>query len=416
MIARRGRSCRREHAFTVAEQRPSRDTGRVAALIEPFRIAVDDEVLDDLHERLVRTRFPDQLEGAGWEYGMPVDVLRDYVSYWRDEYDWRAEEARLNELPQYRTEIDGQPVHFVHARSSHEDARPLLLVHGWPGSIVEFLDVIPRLTDPVAHGGEASDAFHVIAPSLPGYGFSGPTRERGWDAWRIAEVFAELMARLGYGRYLAQGGDWGSQVVTRVGVIDPDHCAAIHLNLVVARTPKEPVELTEAEQADLAAMASFMGEETGYMQEQSTKPQTLGVALNDSPAGLLAWILEKFRTWSDCDGELEAVYTRDQLITNVMTYWVTETATSSARLYREFMKATRRAPEYVGVPTGIAVYPKEVIRFPRAWVERAFNVTHWAELPRGGHFAAMEQPDLFVDDLRTCFRTIEANAIGEGAP
>jgi pimeloyl-ACP methyl ester carboxylesterase len=374
--------------------------------VEPFRIHVEDPVLDDLRERLARTRFPDEIEGTGWEYGVPIGYLRELVSYWRDEYDWRAEEARLNELEHFRTRIDDQSIHFVHARSHHADALPLLLVHGWPGSFVEFLDVIPRLTTP--ESGRAAEAFHVVAPSLPGYGLSEPTRTRGWDPRRIARTFSTLMARLGYRRYGAQGGDWGSQVVTRIGALDRERCAAIHLNMPIATAPEEPVPLTEEDQADLAAMARFQRSESGYALEQGTKPQTLGASLNDSPAGLLAWIVEKFRSWSDCDGHPENVFTRDQLLTNVMLYWVTGTITSSMRLYREARLADRRdgAPEHVAVPTGVARYPKEVLRFPRAWVERRYDVTHWAVMPRGGHFAAMEQPALFADDLRAFFATV----------
>ena len=376
--------------------------------IEPFEIGVDEAVLEDLRTRLARTRYPDQIEGTGWEYGFPADYLRDLVEYWRDHYDWRAAEARLNALPNFRTTIDGQSIHFIHARSSHADALPLLIGHGWPGSVVEFLDVIPRLTDPEAHGGEATDAFNVVAPSLPGYAFSEPTRARGWDPWRIARAFAELMARLGYPRYGAQGGDWGAQVVTRIGGLDAEHCAAIHLNMPIADRPDEQVSLTDDEQADLAAMAHFRRDESAYAQEQGTKPQTLGASLNDSPAGLLAWIVEKFRTWSDCDGDPENAFTRDQLITNVMAYWVTGTVTSSVRLYWELQHAGSGpdAPDFVDVPTGIARYPKEPIRLPRAWIDRRYRVTLWAVMPRGGHFAAMEQPALFVDDLRTFFRTV----------
>lgn len=373
--------------------------------IEPFRIHVDDEVLADLRNRLDRTRFPDQIDGTGWEYGVPVDYLRELVAYWRDGYDWRAQEARLNDFPQYRIRIDDEAIHFVHARSPHADALPLLMTHGWPGSIVEFLDVIPRLTDPEAHGGSAADAFHVIAPSLPGYGFSDPPRTRGWDVVRIARAFAQLMERLGYTRYGAQGGDWGAQVATRIGALDAENCAAIHLNMPIADRPDEKIDLTDVEKADLAAMAHFQREESGYAIEQGTKPQTLGAALNDSPAGLLAWIVEKFCTWSDCDGHPENVFTRDQLLTNATVYWATQTITSSARLYRE-TRTNATTPDYVAVPTGIARYPKEVLRFPRAWVERRYNVTHWADMPRGGHFAAMEQPDLFAADLRGFFRTV----------
>jgi pimeloyl-ACP methyl ester carboxylesterase len=364
--------------------------------IEAFAVQVDDAVLQDLRARLARTRFPDQIEGTGWEYGIPIDYLRELVGYWRDTYDWRAHEARLNELAHFRTRIDGQAIHFVHARSADAGAFPLLLMHGWPGSIVEFLEVIPRLTD----------EFHVIAPSLPGYGFSEPTRTRGWDITRVARAFIELMARLGYSRYGAQGGDWGAQIATRIGAFDPEHCAAIHLNMPLAERPKEPVPLTDEDKAGLAALAEFQRAEAGYALEQSTKPQTLGAALNDSPAGLLGWIVEKFRAWSDCGGDPETVFTRDQLVTNAMVYWVTETITSSARLYWERQHAASDAQPFVTVPTAVARYPKEVLRFPRAWVERHYNVTRWVDMPRGGHFAAMEQPALFVDDVREFFHAV----------
>ncbi len=376
--------------------------------MERFQIRVADSVLEDLRRRLASTRFPDQIDGTGWEYGIPIDYLRELVGYWRDTYDWRSQEARLNQFEHFRTRIDGQSIHFIHARSSDADAFPLLLTHGWPGSIVEFLEVIPRLTAPEVHGGRAVDSFHVIAPSLPGYGFSEATHSRGWDVRRIARAFIELMNRLGYSRYGAQGGDWGAQVATMIGALDPEHCSAIHLNMPIADRPKDSEELSEADKGDLAAMQHFQSEESGYAHQQSTKPQTLGVALNDSPAGLLAWIVEKFRTWSDCDGHPENSYTKEQLITNVMVYWVTETITPSARLYWEHRHVGSReeVPEFIGVPTGVARYPKEVLRFPRPWVERRYNVTHWAEVPRGGHFAAMEEPVLFVNDLQAFFRTV----------
>jgi microsomal epoxide hydrolase len=374
--------------------------------IEPFTVHVDDAVLDDLRERLARTRYPDQIEGTGWEYGIPVAYLRDLVEYWRTAYDWRSEEARLNELDHFRTRLDGQSVHFIHARSPRDDALPLLMTHGWPGSVVEFLDVIPRLTTPEAYGGDAADACHVIAPSLPGYGFSEPTRTTGWTPWRVARAFAELMARLGYDRYAAQGGDWGAQVATRIGASDEAHCAAIHLNMQIVDPPDDPVELSDEDRAALAALQRFQREEAGYALEQATKPQTLGVSLNDSPAGLLAWIVEKLRGWSDCGGDPERVFPRDQILTNVMAYWATGTITSSARLYWEHQHGDVPAPAYVGVPTGVVRYPKEVLRFPRPWVERRFHVTYWHEQPRGGHFAAMEQPDLFVEDLRRFLQTI----------
>ena len=380
----------------------------MTAEVEPFEIRVDDSVLEDLHDRLSRTRFPDQIGGSGWEYGLPVGYLRELVGYWLDRYDWRAEEARLNQLDHFRTTVDGQSIHFLHARSGHPDAFPLLLTHGWPGSFVEFLQVIPRLAQPEAFGGDATDAFDLVVPSLPGYGFSGPTRSTGWDEDRIARAFAELMSRLGYSRYGAQGGDWGAQVSTRIGLLDSEHCAGLHLNMPIGVQPKEIGTLTEEEQADLAAMRQFVKEESGYANEQGTKPQTVGAALNDTPAGLLGWIVEKFRAWSDCDGDPENCFTRDQLLTNVMVYWVTETIASSARLYWESRHGAQAsgALPFVDVPTGVARYPKEVLRWPRSWVEGQYRIVHWAVMDKGGHFAAMEQPDLFVDDVRRFFRGI----------
>jgi pimeloyl-ACP methyl ester carboxylesterase len=379
-----------------------------SAAIEPFAIRVDDDVLDDLRRRLAHTRFPDQIDGTGWEYGVAIDELRDLVAYWRDGYDWRAEEARLNALAHFRTRIDGQSIHFVHARSPHADALPLLLLHGWPGSIVEFLDVIPRLVDPERHGGGAADAFHVVAPSLRVDASARRTRTRGWDVRRMACAFVELMRRLGYARYGAQGGDWGAQIATRIGALDAPHCAGLHLNMPVGPRPKEAVALSDADKADLADLARFQAEESGYALQQSTKPQTVGVALNDSPAGLLGWILEKLRTWSDCGGDPVRLFGRDRLLTNAMLYWVTGTSASAARLYYECRRGGLwdHPAEYVSVPTGVARFPKEMLRYPRAWVERQYNVTRWTEMPRGGHFAAMEQPVAFVDDVRAFFRTV----------
>jgi pimeloyl-ACP methyl ester carboxylesterase len=362
--------------------------------VEPFEIHVDDAVLDDLRTRLARARFPDEIDGVGWEYGVPARYLRDLVSHWHDVFDWRAQEARLNELPQFRAPVDGHDIHFVHVRSG-DDAFPLLLLHGWPGSFTEFLDVVPRLA------GE----FDLVVPSLPGYGFSDAPRSPGWGTERIAAAFAALMHHLGYDRYGVQGGDWGAQIATRLAVEDGEHCAGAHLNMPVAGRPAEPVRLTGADEADLAALAYFQREESGYAVAQQTKPQTLGAALHDSPSGLLAWIVEKFRTWSDCAGNPETVFTRDQLLTNVTLYWVTGTITSSARLYREHRLADGEQ-QYVQVPTGVARFPKEPIRYPRAWVERAYNVTHWSDMPRGGHFAAMEQPSLLADDVTDFFRTV----------
>lgn len=376
--------------------------------MEKFTIHVAQEVLDDLKRRLAATRFPDQIAGTGWEYGTDVAYLKELVAYWRESFDWRAQEARLNGFEHFRTEIDGQRIHFLHARSKHPDALPLLILHGWPGSIVEFLKVIEPLTDPEAHGGRAADAFHVVCPSLPGYGFSEPTRSRLWDVHRMAEAFAELMKRLGYSRYGAQGGDWGSLITSTLPMLDAEHVCGIHVNMPIAIAQEDRSDLTDAEKAALADMARWDHEESAYQKVQGSKPQSLGVALNDSPAGLAAWIVEKFHAWSDCGGQVETVFTRDELLTNITLYWVTQTITSSMRLYYEVFKNGRVffLANKVTTPTGVARFPKEIMRFPRRWVENHYNVTHWTEMPRGGHFAAMEQPQLFVEDVRRFFATV----------
>ena len=379
---------------------------------EPFRVDVPEAALDDLRDRLRRTRYPNAIDGSNWDQGTDLTYLRELVTYWVDRFDWRGQEARINAFDQFTTAVDGQRIHLVHARSPEPHALPLLMVHGWPGSIIEFLDVLGPLTDPAAHGGDPADAFHVVAPSLPGYTFSGPTREAGWHPRRIAEAFVEIMASLGYDRYGAQGGDWGSIVTANVADLAPDHAAGLHLNFVVARAPEgDTAPLTEAEVAHLEAMGEWRRTGAGYQEIQGTKPQTLGYGLEDSPAGLAAWIVEKFRAWSDCDGDIERSFTKDQLLTNVTAYWATGTATSSARLYHEMRLAGRRAlPHgYITTPTGIANFAGEVTRMPRSWVEAAYDVVHWSEIPRGGHFAAMEVPDLFVDDVRAFFRPLRTS-------
>jgi microsomal epoxide hydrolase len=380
----------------------------VAAGIASFRVEVPDAALDDLRNRLERTRFPGQIPGAGWDYGTDLDYLRDLVGYWRDGYDWRSTEARLNQLDHHTTEIDGQTIHFLHAPSPVADALPLVLTHGWPGSIVEFLDVIEPLRDPGRHGGDPADAFHVVCPSLPGYAFSGPTHERGWHTGRIAAAWAQLMARLGYRRYVAQGGDWGAFITTQLAFADPEHVAGIHVNMAIPNPGgDDPSTFTAQEQAAMAGFSRMMNGEGGYYRIQSTRPQTLGYALEDSPAGLAAWIIEKFRAWSGGDDGL-ATFSTDRLLDNVMLYWVTATAHSSVRLYYEFTRALVSGQINLGtrveVPTGYARYPNEIMQTSRRWAERDYNLVHYADMPRGGHFAAMEQPELFVDDVRTCFR------------
>ena len=383
--------------------------------IEKFEIRVGDAELDDLKQRLERTRWPDQIPGSGWGYGTDLAYLQELCAYWREQFDWRAQEALLNRFEHYRTQIDGQNLHFVHARSKAEAALPLVITHGWPGSVFEFYKIIGPLTDPEAHGGSAQDAFHVVCPSMPGYGFSGPTTQPGWDVRRVAEIVAKLMARLGYAPYGAQGGDWGALVTTHLGLVDAEHLAGIHLNMVVAGPPpgvENPMEgLSPQELEGLTALGGFQEHETGYQQIQGTKPQTLGYGLTDSPAGLAGWIVEKFRSWSDCDGDVEKRFSKDELLANVMIYWVTRTINSSVRLYCESMRAGSFGlpPRKVEVPTGCAIFPKELIRMPRRWAEAQFDVRRWSVMPSGGHFAALEEPEALVAEIRSFFRELRAH-------
>jgi pimeloyl-ACP methyl ester carboxylesterase len=374
-----------------------------AAPIEPFTIDIAQADLDDLTERLRRTRWPEPETVDDWSQGIPSAYLQEVCGHWLDGYDWRATEQRLNRFPQFRTEIDGLGIHFLHVRSPHAEATPLIMTHGWPGSIVEFHKVIEPLTDPTAHGGDAADAFHVVCPSLPGYGFSDKPTAPGWNVDRIADAWAVLMARLGYDRYAAQGGDWGSMVTTAIGVRDAEHLIGIHLNMPLAvPAPADPP--TEREQEALDAFTRYTTQEAGYSTQQSTRPQTVGYGLVDSPAGQAGWILEKFYAWTDCDGHPENVLTRDELLDNVMLYWLPATGASSARLYWEsFNNVDVFTP--VEVPVGCSIFPKEILRMTKGWGEGRFSdLRYWNELDRGGHFAAFEQPELFVDEVRACFR------------
>ncbi len=374
--------------------------------VQAFRVEVREQELEDLRRRLRATRWPEAEPVDDWSQGIPLSYVQDVCQYWGEKYDWRAREARLNESPQFRTEIDGLGIHFLHVRSPHEGALPLLMTHGWPGSVVEFLKVIGPLADPTAHGGEAADAFHVVCPSLPGYGFSDKPSEPGWGVQRIGAAWASLMARLGYDRYVAQGGDWGSMVTTAIGLQDTEHCLGIHLNMpVVAPDPETMNDLTEREQSALASLQHYNRWDSGYSKQQSTRPQTLGYGLVDSPAGQAAWIIEKFWSWTDCHGHPENVLTRDELLDNVMLYWLPGTGAASARLYWESFG--QPSFDEVVAPTGCSIFPKEIIRASRRWVEKRFkNLVYWNELERGGHFAAFEQPDLFVSELRACFRNM----------
>jgi len=384
--------------------------GSDSAPIRPFTIRVPDAVLADLKARLANARYPDALQGDGWTYGTDLRYLKALVAYWRDTFDWREQERRLNQLEQFTTQIDGLNVHFIHRRSKQPNALPLLITHGWPGSFVEFTKIIGPLADPAAHGGRPEDAFDLVLPSIPGFAFSDKPREAGYDPARIAATEAKLMARLGYQRYGVQGGDWGAIIGTQVARNDAAHVAGLHLNMCTAPPPAgvdSSAGLSEAERTRLKARDGFQAEETGYQQIQGTKPQTLGFALNDSPVGLAAWIVEKFRTWCDCDGNPEKIFTKDELLTNITLYWVTQTAASSARIYYESRHAPPAVnPRRIEAPTACADFPREVIWSPRRWLEARYNITRWTEMPRGGHFAALEQPALLVDDVRAFFRDL----------
>lgn len=374
--------------------------------ILPFRIAVPDADLADLRRRLAATRWPEAECVSDWSQGVPLAYTRELARYWAQDYDWRARETALNGFTQFITEIDGLDIHFIHQRSPHPGALPLLMTHGWPGSVVEFHKVIGPLTDPTAHGGRPEDAFHVVCPSLPGYGFSGKPTSTGWGVPKIAETWDTLMRRLGYDRYGAQGGDWGAAVTTQIGRNIDNGCMAIHINMPIGRPPAASLESpTDEDLAAFAALKEHRRWGTGYSKQQSTRPQTLGYGLVDSPVAQLAWIIEKFWAWSDCDGHPENVLTRDELLDNVMLYWITGSGASSARLYWESFTSFG-AGERVERPTGIAAFPKEITRAPRSWCEDGYNITQWTTMPRGGHFAAFEQPDLFVADVRSFFATV----------
>ncbi|MEO8813848.1 MAG: epoxide hydrolase family protein [Mycobacterium sp.] len=368
----------------------------------PFRIAIPDEDLTDLRSRLHATRWPEPECVDDWSQGVPLNYVRELAAYWADEYDWRAREAALNRFDHFTTGVDGLDIHFINQRSPHPDAFPLVITHGWPGSIVEFHKVIEPLTDPTRHGGRAEDAFHVVCPSLPGYAFSGKPTGTGWGVEKIAGAWETLMCRLGYDRYGAQGGDWGAAVTTAIGATGK-HCAAIHLNMPVGRPPAGGTP-GPAEEAALAGLAHYERWDSGYSKQQATRPQTLGYGLTDSPVGQLAWIVEKYWSWTDCDGHPENALGRDEMLDNVMLYWLTASATSSARLYWESFR-TGALPT-VSLPTGVAAFPKEILRAPRSWCESQYNITQWTDMPRGGHFAAFEQPELFVDDVRKFFATV----------
>jgi len=374
--------------------------------IRPFKIAIGEDVLKDLKQRLANTRWPEKETVDDWSQGIPLAYTQEVCDYWLNSYDWRAREALLNKYPQFMTEFNGLDIHFIHARSSHPDARPLLMTHGWPGSIVEFQKVIGPLIDPVAHGGNAEDAFHVVCPALPGFGFSGKPTNTGWSIEKIAETWNQLMLRLGYDAYFAQGGDWGAAVTSAIGMQNLGNCQAIHVNMVIVEPdPATMNDLTPLEQSALAGMQYYSDHDSGYSKQQSTRPQTVAYGLTDSPVGQMAWVLEKYWAWMDCDGHPENVLSKDELLDNIMLYWCTASAASSARLYWESFNDLSR--DEIVLATGCSVYPKEIFRSSRRWAEQRFkNLIHWNELDKGGHFAAFEVPETFIKEVRNCFRTL----------
>ncbi|MEX2048040.1 MAG: epoxide hydrolase [Gemmatimonadota bacterium] len=375
--------------------------------VRPFTVAVPDSVLDDLQERLARTRLPDPSPGGAWEQGTDRAYLEGLLAHWRDGFDWRAVEAQLNALDHFVTELDGVDVHFVHERSPSPDAIPLLLLHGWPGSFLEFVDLVGPLTDPGAYGADASVAFHVVIPSLPGFGFSEAPDERGYSPERMADVMAALMERLGYPQYGVQGGDWGGIIGRSLAGNHPEHVIGLHSNFILGGPPPGAdanAGVTPEEQELRRERVEAFAEGSAYQEIQGTKPQSLGYGLNDSPAGLAAWIVEKFHGWTDHDGDLEQAVPRDKLLANVTLYWVTGSITSSTRIYYESRHTPAVRPvAYVQVPTAAAIFPKEIYFTPRAWAESRYNIVRWTVMPRGGHFAALEEPDLLLDDVRAFF-------------
>lgn len=382
--------------------------------VKPFTIEVPDAVLDDLQRRLAQTRWSDEIPGSDWDYGTNLSYLKTLVEYWRTHFNWRAQEKLLNTFSHYKATVDGLGIHFVQARGQGPNPMPLVITHGWPGSFFEMYKLIPLLTDPSRHGGDAADAFDVAVPSMPGYGFSDRPTQRGMHVLKVADLWVKLMTEdLGYPRFGAQGGDWGASVTNYLGFAYPQHLIGIHTTSMTRPTPylgPGSKALSDAEKAFLEQRHAWLQAEGGYSHIQGTKPQTLSYGLNDSPAGLAAWIVEKYRTWSDCNGDVERRFTKDELLTTITLYWVTQTINASTRLYYE----TQQHPwelkqgERIPVPTGMAVFPKEISRPPREWGERSFNVQRWTEMPSGGHFAALEEPERLVEEIRAFFRPLRS--------
>lgn len=382
--------------------------------ITPFEIVVPDAAISDLKTRLQNTRLPDQISETTWEYGTDKTYLTELIDYWENEFDWKEQERTLNEFDHFKTEIDEIEMHFIHQRSEHPDAIPLMIVHGWPGSISEFSKIIDPLVDPVAYGGSASDAFHVITPSLPGFGFSSAPTQPGYSPEKIAHILAALMEKIGYQRYAIAGGDWGAIINRYLAFNYPDRLIGLHSNMMLAGPPtdrEQRADVTQAEETARAARGAYMQNERAYQQIQGSKPQTLGYGLNDSPAGLAAWIVEKFHGWTDmpqgATGYLDNHFTKDELLTNIAIYWFTGTITSSTRIYYENSKTPIETPlGFINVPTGAAIFPAEIFVTPRAWAEAAYDLRHWSVMSEGGHFAALEKPDLYLNDLQIFFRLL----------
>ncbi|CAA0118291.1 Haloalkane dehalogenase 2 [Halioglobus japonicus] len=378
--------------------------------ITPFTAAIPEAALQDLKQRLNNARWPEQETCDDWSQGMPLAYARELAEYWATDYDWRRFEKKLNGWPQFVTNIDGIDIHFIHLKSPHENALPLIMSHGWPGSIVEFHKIIDALTNPTEHGGSADDAFHIVAPCLPGYGFSGKPSSTGTSVEKIGAMWGTLMGRLGYSRYVAQGGDWGSMITQSIGVTETEHCAGIHITMpIVAPDPDTMSDLTEQEQMALADMGAYAEKGAGYSKQQSTCPQTLGYGLADSPIGQMAWVVEKFHGWTDCEvngtSHPENVLTKDELLDNVMMYWLNNAAASSARLYWESFNNPSMDP--IAMPVGVSIFPRELFRSSRRWAEKRYsNIIYWNELERGGHFAALEQPEQFLAEVRNCFKLL----------
>ena len=379
---------------------------------EPFEIHISDEVLDDLYRRLDATRWPDELPGVGWSYGSNMDYLKELVDYWRNDFDWRTQERRINSFSHFKAEVSGLGIHFIHERGRGPNPMPLVITHGWPGTFFEMYKIIPLLVDPASHGGNARDSFDVVAPSLPGFGFSDHPTEAGVDVAVTAALWVDLMTQvLDYPRFASHGGDIGAGVTSRLGYGHADSLIGIHLTSITRPMPylgEGAEELTDAEKTHMREREEWQQAEGGYAHIQGTKPQTLAYGLNDSPVGLAAWIVEKYRTWSDCDGEVERRFTKDELLTTVTIYWATQSISSSTRMYKENQSYTwtMARAEKVQVPTGVAAFPAEISRPPREWGERSYNLQRWTAMPRGGHFAALEEPDLLAEEIRSFFRPL----------